>query len=59
MPIAVEAKKMDLKESSPKDSVNEASIVDGIDVFGIENLKDVVSFLNNELELQSVKTNLK
>jgi magnesium chelatase family protein len=59
LPIAVEAKKRGFERIIlPKDSVNEASIVNGIDVFGIDNLKDVVSLLNNEFELAPVKTNL-
>ncbi|MBU0474015.1 MAG: YifB family Mg chelatase-like AAA ATPase [Bacteroidetes bacterium] len=57
LPIAVEAKKLGFtKIVLPIESVKEASIVDGIDVFGAENLKDVVSFLNNELELEPIRT---
>ncbi|PIQ10070.1 MAG: magnesium chelatase [Ignavibacteriales bacterium CG18_big_fil_WC_8_21_14_2_50_31_20] len=58
LPIVVEAKRIGFNRIIvPANSVKEASIVDGVDVFGIENLKDVVSFLNNELELKPVKTN--
>lgn len=60
LPIAVEAKKNGFNRIIlPKESVNEASIVEGIDILGIENLKDVVSFLNNELKLEPTKTDLK
>jgi len=58
LPIVVEAKRIGFNRIIvPANSVKEASIVDGVDVFGIENLKDVVSFLNDEIELQPVKTN--
>lgn len=58
LPIAVEAKKIGFEKIIlPFESVKEASIVDGIDVYGVSNLKDVVSFLNNELELKPTKTN--
>lgn len=58
LPIAVEARKFGItKMIIPKDSVKEASIVDGIEVFGIESLKDVVRFLNNEISLDPVFTN--
>jgi magnesium chelatase family protein len=58
LPIAVEAKKIGFEKIIlPFESVKEASIVDGIDVYGVSSLKDVVSFLNNELELKPTKTN--
>jgi magnesium chelatase family protein len=57
LPIAVEARNKGIKRIMlPTESSMEASIVEGIDVFGIENLKDVVSFLNKEIELQSIKS---
>jgi len=57
LPIAVEGKKLGFTRIVvPINSVKEASIVDGIDVFGVENLKNVVSFLNNELEMEPFKT---
>jgi len=57
--IAVEAKKRGYKNLLlPKDSVKEASIVDGIDVYGFENLKEVITFLNNKQSFESQKSNL-
>jgi len=57
LPIAVEAKKIGFnKIIVPSNSVKEASIVDGIDVFGAENLKEVVAFLTDEIELKPIKT---
>lgn len=41
----------------PQESAGEASIVDGIDVFGFECLTDVIAFLNGELIKEAVVTN--
>lgn len=57
LPIAVKAKNTNLKNLIlPKDSVKEASIVDGLNVYGLENLLDVISFLNDEKDFQPVVT---
>jgi magnesium chelatase family protein len=57
LPITVEARKKGIKRIIlPTESSIEASIVEGINVFGIENLKDVVSFLKKELEIKSIKS---
>jgi len=48
--IAVEAKKKGFEAIIlPKDSVKEASIVSGIKVYGFDNLKEVIEFLNSEI----------
>ena len=39
----------------PKQNENEASYIDGIDVYALSNLSDVVSFLNGMLEFDSIK----
>lgn len=50
LPIAVEAKKKGIKRIIlPKDSANEAAIVDDIDVFGFDNLSEVIEFLNGDI----------
>jgi len=55
--ISVEAKKKGMKRIIlPKESANEAGIVDGIEVYGMENLFEVVQFLNREIEKAPVKT---
>ncbi len=57
LPIAVEAKKVGFnKIILPINSVKEASIVEGIDVFGVSNLKEVVQFLNDEIELKPIES---
>ena len=58
LPITVEAKKRGVKRIIlPVDSAKEASIVDGIDVYGMENLLEVVRFVNNEIEKEKIFTN--
>ena len=58
LPIAVEARKRRIKKIIlPLDSVKEASIVDGIEVFGLHNLTEVIQFLNEEEKFISVHTN--
>lgn len=58
LPIAVEALKKGFKNIIlPINSVKEASIVDGINVFGVSNLKETVQLLNGEIKLEPVVTN--
>jgi magnesium chelatase family protein len=57
LPISVEARKKGLKRIIlPKDSAGEASIVDGIEVYGMENLIEVVQFLNDEIQKEKIVT---
>ncbi|MDQ7817092.1 MAG: YifB family Mg chelatase-like AAA ATPase [Melioribacteraceae bacterium] len=57
LPIAVESKRLGIRRLVlPIDSVNEASIVDGIDVFGLKSLNEVVDFLTDALNFAPVKT---
>ena len=39
----------------PKANQNEASFIDGIDVFGVSTLKELVLFLNGELSLEPIE----
>jgi len=58
LPIAVEAKKIGIKNIIlPVESANEAAIVDGINVYGMENLNEVVQFLNGEIKKEKTVTN--
>lgn len=57
LPIAVEAKKLGYKRIIlPLSSTKEASIVDGIDVYGMNNLSEVVQFLNGKSETKPIVT---
>ncbi|AFY70672.1 Mg chelatase, subunit ChlI [Thalassoporum mexicanum PCC 7367] len=47
LPVAVAAQSMGIKGLVvPKGNVREASVVEGLDVYGMENLEQVVDFLN-------------
>lgn len=53
LPIAIEARKHGLKGIIlPKQNGREAAIVDGMDVYGVENIKEVIDFFNEEIELE-------
>ncbi|KKQ14890.1 MAG: Mg chelatase, subunit ChlI [Candidatus Daviesbacteria bacterium GW2011_GWA1_36_8] len=50
LPLTILAKKLGLKKIIiPKDNAVEAAIIDGVKIYGFENLKDVVSFLNKSV----------
>jgi magnesium chelatase family protein len=57
LPVAVEARRLKLKSLVlPEDSVKEASIVDGIKVYGLKNLKEVIDFLNGSNQFEPTHT---
>jgi magnesium chelatase family protein len=57
LPISVEAKKRGIKKIIlPNASAREASIVDGIEVYGMETLAEVVQFLNGEINKDAERT---
>jgi len=58
LPITVEARRLGIKKIIlPAESVKEASIVDGIEVYGLQNLIEVIQFLNEETKFHPVYTN--
>jgi magnesium chelatase family protein len=60
LPIALEIKKKGFKGIIlPPDNAKEAAIVDGLDVYPFETLREVVSFLNSEVEILPYKINVK
>jgi magnesium chelatase family protein len=49
LPIAIQARKEGFEGIIiPKQNAREAAIVSGIDVYGVDNLKDVIAFFNND-----------
>jgi magnesium chelatase family protein len=53
LPIAIQAKEEGFKGFIlPRHNVNEAAVVNGLDVYGVENIKDVIDFFNGESELR-------
>ncbi|RYY35370.1 MAG: ATP-binding protein [Sphingobacteriaceae bacterium] len=58
LPIAVQARKEGYKGFIlPKQNAREAAIVNDIDVYGVESIKDIVGFFNGDLELKPEKVN--
>ena len=56
LPICIEAKKIGFDEIIiPKINEKEVSIVDGINIKGASNLKEVIDYLNSEFELSEYK----
>lgn len=59
LPIAVEAVKNKIKRIIiPEESAKEAAIVNGIDVYGFNNLANVIEFLNEEINPEPVKSDM-
>ncbi|GJH40964.1 magnesium chelatase [Capnocytophaga sp. HP1101] len=53
LPIAIQARKEGFRGFIlPKQNAKEAAIVDNLDVYGVENIKEVIDFFNGEKELQ-------
>lgn len=60
LPIALEAKKMGLKGIIlPLVNAREAAIVNGLEVYGIQNIKQAIEFFNNEINLERTELNIK
>lgn len=54
--IIIEAKKRNFKRVFlPIENLKEASFVDGIELYGIENLNQLIKFLTNEININSYK----
>ena len=53
LPIAIKAKEEGFKGFIlPKQNAREAAIVDGIEIYGIESIKEVIDFFNEEIPLE-------
>jgi magnesium chelatase family protein len=53
LPIAINARKEGFGGFIlPRQNAREAAVVDKLKIYGVENLKEVISFLNGEIELQ-------
>lgn len=53
LPIAIKAREEKFKGIIlPKQNVREAAIVSGLDVYGVENIKEVIDFFNGKSDLQ-------
>ncbi|MCF8296731.1 MAG: YifB family Mg chelatase-like AAA ATPase [Saprospiraceae bacterium] len=58
LPIAIEALKQGFKGFIlPTQNAKEAAIVNGLDVYGVENINQVIDFFNEEISLEPVIVN--
>lgn len=58
LPILISARQEGFKKFViPYDNYKEASFIEGIEVFAVKTLIEIVNFLNNEIELSPVKVN--
>jgi len=56
LPIAIKAKEEEFKGFLlPKQNVKEAAIVDGLDVYGVENIQEVIDFFEGTATLEPLK----
>ena len=53
LPIAIMAKENGFKGFIlPTENAQEAAVVEGLDVYGVENIRQVINFMNDEIELE-------
>jgi len=58
LPIAIEARKQQYKGIIlPKENAREAAVVDNLEVYGVENIREVIDFFNSNLSLEPVVVN--
>lgn len=59
LPLCIEAKKLGYNEVFvSEENANEASIVEGINVVGVKNLKQVIDYLNGVIKIDFFKFNI-
>ncbi len=59
LPIALKTRDQNIKGLIlPKENAREASVVDGIDVYGVTCLPEAIEFLTGEIDLEPVKRNI-
>lgn len=59
LPIVCAARDRGIKRCIiPKANVSEGSVVEEIDIIGAENLGQLIDYLNNQVEIQTVKSNI-
>lgn len=59
LPMAIKAKEAGLKALIlPRENAKEAAVVEGIDVYGLSHITEVVKFLNGESDERPFKVNL-
>lgn len=60
LPIALKAYEEKFKGIIlPKQNAKEAAVVEGLDVYGVENIKEVIDFFNQTIQLEKTSINTK
>ena len=58
LPIAIQARKEKFRGIIlPKQNAREAAIVNDLEVYGVENIREAVDFINGELDIQKTEVN--
>lgn len=58
-PIALEALKLGIKKIiAPKENAKEAAIVQDMEVIGVENLKELLQYLDNEIKIDKEEVDI-
>lgn len=58
LPIAIQARTEGFKGFIlPADNAREAAVVNNLDVYGVENIKQVIDFFNGDLQLEKIEVN--
>ncbi|MFO7844543.1 MAG: YifB family Mg chelatase-like AAA ATPase [Bacteroidales bacterium] len=53
LPIAIQARKQGFKGFIlPRENAKEAAVVDDLDIYGVDNIKEVIDFFNHDTELE-------
>jgi magnesium chelatase family protein len=59
LPIAIKAKQEGFKGVIlPEENAKEAAVVDGLDIYGITNIKQIIDFFNGTIDLQKTTINI-
>ncbi len=60
LPMCIEALNLGIKKVIlPKENAKEAAIVKGLEIIGVENLKQVIDYLNNKKQIEKEEIDLK
>lgn len=59
LPICIQAMELGVKRIIiPKDNRNEATLISGIEIIAVENLIDVIKYLNKEMDIKALEKNI-
>lgn len=58
LPMCIEATKLGIERLViPEENAKEAGVVSGIEIIGVKTLKEVIEYLNDQIEIESTKVN--